>query len=102
MAIKNSAAQFVIDHLDEIEHKIAMGIYHASILAELTDAGHEMTLASFRKSLNRARSKKAHQPVEHHATNNVARSQYLAMGRLTPDELAQVEKSSRSTKRGFI
>ena len=102
MPIKRNAAQFVLDHLDEIEHKIAMGVYHTAILADLSDAGHEMTLASFRKRLSSARSKRAHQTVVYRATNNVDRSPYLPMGRLTPDELTQVEKSLRLTKRGFV
>jgi hypothetical protein len=92
MTIKKTAAQFVFDHLDEIEHKIAMGYYQTAILADLAEAGNEMTLATFRKSLARARSKKASKSSVYHPASNVDALQCLAMGRLTPDEIIQLEK----------
>lgn len=92
MTIKKTAAQFVLDHLDEIEHKIAMGVYHTAILADLSDAGHEMTLATFRKSLARARSKKT-KPSEVSAVTKINRLDFTG-GRLTPSELMQLEEGS--------
>lgn len=92
MTIKKTAAQFVLDHLDEIEHKIAMGYYQTAILADLADAGNEMTLATFRKSLARARRKKINKQTVSHPASNVDISPCLAMGRLTPDELIQLEQ----------
>ena len=92
MTIKKTAAQFVLDHLDEIEHKIAMGHYHTAILADLADAGHEMTLATFRKSLARARSKKT-KPSEVSAVTKINRLDFTG-GRLTPSELMQLEEGS--------
>lgn len=89
---KKTAAQVVVDHLDEIEHKISMGIYQAAIVADLSDAGHEMTLATFRKSLARARSKKT-KPSEVSAITKVNRLD-ITGGRLTPSELMQLEKEN--------
>ena len=88
---KTTAAQVVLDHLDEIEHKISMGIYQTAIVADLSDAGHEMTLATFRKSLARARSKENNKPTVFHSAKNIDASQYLVMGRFTPDELIQLK-----------
>lgn len=92
MTIKKTAARFVLDHLDEIEHKIAMGYYQTAILAALAEAGHEMTLATFRKSLARARSKKT-KPSEVSAITKVNRLD-ITGGRLTPSELMQLEKEN--------
>lgn len=92
MTIKKTAAQFVLDHLDEIEHKIAMGYYQTAILADLAEAGHEMTLATFRKSLTRARSKKT-KPSEVSAVTKINRLDFTG-GRLTPSELMQLEEGS--------
>jgi hypothetical protein len=92
MTIKKTAAQFVLDHLDEIEHKIAMGYYQTAILADLADAGNEMTLATFRKSLARARNKKTSQS-ERSATSTINRQDFSG-SRMTPSELIQLEKGT--------
>ncbi|WP_310614533.1 hypothetical protein [Limnohabitans sp.] len=92
MSIKKTAAQFVLDHLGEIEHKIAMGIYHAAILTDLAEAGHEMTLATFRKCLSRARAKQKNRASMLRPTNNVALTQKFSGNRLTPRELIQLEQ----------
>lgn len=102
MPLKKTPVQFVFDHLDEIEHKIAMGVYHMAILADLSEAGYEMTLASFRKNLSLARRKMASKTTIYHPKSNIDPSQYLAMGRLTPEELAQLESSLQTTQRGFL
>jgi hypothetical protein len=92
MTMKKTAAQFVFDHLDEIEQKIAMGIYHTAILADLAEVGHEMTLASFRKFLSRARIKKTSQS-ESSTTPAINRQDYSG-SRMTPSELIQLEKGT--------
>jgi hypothetical protein len=92
MTIKKTAAEFVLDHLDEIEHKIVMGVYHTAILADLSDAGHEMTLATFRKSLARARSKKR-KLSEISVATKINRLD-ITGGRLTPSELMQLEEGN--------
>jgi hypothetical protein len=102
MPIKKTAAQFVFDHLNEIEHKIAMGIYHTAILADLAEAGHEMTLASFRKCLSRARGKKKRLTTVYQPIPDIDPTHHLSAMRLTPDELAQIEKCVCTTQRGFI
>lgn len=102
MTIKQTAAQFVFDHLDVIEHKIAMGIYHTAILEDLAESGHEMTLASFRKCLSRARSKKKSLTTVYQPINDVAPSHHLSAMRLTPDEQAQIKNRACTTQRGFI
>lgn len=89
---KKTAAQVVLDHLDEIELKISMGIYQAAILADLADSGHEMTLATFRKNLARARSKKT-KLSEVSAVTKINRLDFTG-GRLTPSELMQLEEGS--------
>ena len=96
MTIKKTAAQFVLDHLDEIEHKIVMGVYHTAILADLSDAGHEMTLATFRKSLARARSKKANRSDANAIFKNNHKD--LIGSRLTPSELTLLEKGTHHVK----
>lgn len=102
MTIKKTAAQFVLDHLDDIEHKIAMGVYHTAILADLSDAGHEMTLTTFRKSLARARSKKTNKTSLYRPASNADASQCLATGRLTPDEIIQLETVQQLSKRSML
>lgn len=82
----------MFDHIDEIEHKIAMGIYHTAILADLAEAGHEMTLTSFRKNLARARSKKTSQSER--PTTSTINLQDFSGSRMTPSELIQLEKGS--------
>lgn len=91
MPLKKTPVQFVFDHLDEIEHKIAMGVYHMAILADLSEAGYEMTLASFRKNLSLARSKK--KPSEVSVTTKINRLD-ITGGRLTPSELVQLEEGN--------
>lgn len=92
MTIKKTAAQFVLDRLDEIEHKIAMGFYQTAILSDLADAGHEMTLPTFRKSLARARSKKT-KPSEVSVKTKI-NCLDITGGRLTPSELVQLEEGN--------
>jgi hypothetical protein len=92
MKRNTSNAQFVFDHLDEIEHKISMGIYHAAIVDDLAQIGHEMTLESFRKCLSRARSKNKQHQIVNQSIGPIDDSQILQTGRLTPEELAQIEK----------
>ncbi len=89
--MKQSTASYFNEHIDEIEQKIAMGIYHLAICQDLAEAGYEMTLATFRKSLARARSKKTNKTSLYRSASKPDASQCLATGRLTPDEIIQLE-----------
>ena len=90
MPLLKSSAQYVFDHLDEIEKQIAMGVYHETICKDLALDGCEMSLPTFRKNLTRARAKKAKEM-------GIPRNRRLNLGdtpgsRLTPQELDQLNQ----------
>lgn len=53
-----SLSSYISEHLDEIEKLISVGVYQDSICQQLTLLGFTPSLATFKKSLARARQKK--------------------------------------------
>jgi hypothetical protein len=53
-----SLSSYIYEHLDELEHLIGMGIYQDAICQQLSHADKTPSLATFKKSLARARQKR--------------------------------------------
>lgn len=53
-----SLSSYISEHLDEIEKLISVGVYQDSICQQLTLLGFTPSLATFKKSLARARQKR--------------------------------------------
>lgn len=56
--LNQSLSSYISEHLDEIEKLISVGVYQDSICQQLTLLGFTPSLATFKKSLARARQKK--------------------------------------------
>ena len=56
--LNQSLSSYISEHLDEIEKLISVGVYQDSICQQLTLLGFTPSLATFKKSLARARQKR--------------------------------------------
>lgn len=96
-----SLSSYIYEHLDELEHLISVGVYHDAICAQLGHGSSIPSVATFKKSLARARRKRmlssapfdSAPPVRAKKAGDMAQ---ISGGRLSAKELELLEKRAAS------
>lgn len=70
--LNQSLSSYISEHLDEIEKLISVGVYQDSICQQLTLLGFTPSLATFKKSLARARQKRLGGAIKQDAKRHTA------------------------------
>ncbi len=91
-----SLSSYITEHLDEIEKLISVGVYQDSICQQLTLLGFTPSLATFKKSLARARQKRLGAAARQFGAIKHDAKRHTAIGpirgnRLSADEFGLLE-----------
>lgn len=96
-----SLSSYIYEHLDELEHLISIGIYQDAICQQLGHANSIPSVATFKKSLARARRKRMLSSATFDSATPVRAKQagdmaQISGGRLSAKELELLEKRAAS------
>ena len=89
--LNQSLSSYISEHLDEIEKLISVGVYQDSICQQLTLLGFTPSLATFKKSLARARQKRLGLAITQVGAINHDAKRHTAIGPIRGNRLSADE-----------
>ena len=89
--LNQSLSSYISEHLDEIEKLISVGVYQDSICQQLTLLGFTPPLATFKKSLARARQKRLGLAITQVGAINHDAKRHTAIGPIRGNRLSADE-----------